>query len=347
MGGVYNAQFFRLDLRLLDSEEFLAFMRTPAFAVYFQLARYVWRGRAPHPIERVNQLFAEGYLVAAVDRETIASKLGLNQPTHVSRLLSELEKLRVIERVRTGRQSVYVLGRWEDRSFAGDRSYVVEIFYLHQRFGPDATPQIVVDGEAGEAADVHGERTSEVQKNARRPSDVHGERTSDVRKNAHRPSDVRRERTSDVHGERTSDVRKNARRPDSGSDVRVARTSDVRAACTSILNREDIDREGSTSDLSLSGEGEGGGVRAIARALEAYGRRPPGRKTIERWLDLCGGSEEVVVACLERLGRGGHLDDKPDEYLRAAIERAGREAARRGSGSQSEAADDEDVYVVR
>ncbi len=83
--------------------------------------------------------------------------------------------------------------------------------------------------------------------------------------------------------------------------------------------------------------------------LEAYGRRPPPRRRIRQWLDLCGGSEEVAVECLERLGRGGHLADKPDEYVRAALERAGREAAR-GRGRCSEMVedfDDEDAYVVR
>ena len=147
MGGVYNAQFYRLDLRLLDDREFVELMKAPAFAVYLQLVRYVWRSRTPHAIERVNRLRSEGQLVAAVEREVIASKLGV-QASYVSRLLKDLEAGGLVRRIRTGRQSVFVLGEWEDRSFAGDGSYIVEIFFLHQRFGADGKPQIVVEEDS-------------------------------------------------------------------------------------------------------------------------------------------------------------------------------------------------------
>lgn len=174
--GVYNAQFDRLDLRLLDDREFVEFMKAPAFAVYLHLVRYVWRGRSPHPIERVNRLRREGLLVAAVEREVLASKLGV-EPSYVSRLLKDLESQGLVRRIRTGRQSVFVLGQWEDRSFRSDGSYLVEIFYLHQRFGADGRRQIVVEDASTEVAEVDSASTSDV----RRGSGVDSESRSDVR----------------------------------------------------------------------------------------------------------------------------------------------------------------------
>ena len=53
-------------------------------------------------------------------------------------MVSPRKKVEVVHRIRTGRQNVYVLGTWEDRSLAGNGSYVVETFFLEQLFGASA-----------------------------------------------------------------------------------------------------------------------------------------------------------------------------------------------------------------
>lgn len=138
----YNAQFLTIDFRLLDDPAFCKFMRSAAFPVYMLLRRYVWRGtKRKHPVDKVNELYRDGFLVAALPREMLAKKLELRNVASVSRHLAELEKLNVIRTVKTGRQNVYMLGTWEDRSLARDGSYVIEIFLLEQRHGAELYDQ--------------------------------------------------------------------------------------------------------------------------------------------------------------------------------------------------------------
>ena len=162
---VYNAQFLTLDFRLLDHPGFNTFMRTAAFGVYLQLRRYVWRGRDKrHPLARVNELYREGKLVAAVSRELLARKVGIAELSHVSRHLTDLVERGVVRRERTGRQNAYVLGTWEDRSLARDGSYKVELFYLERAFGADDYGQVRI-GEVPPdmpGADVSVSDTSDV-----------------------------------------------------------------------------------------------------------------------------------------------------------------------------------------
>ncbi len=152
----YNAQFLQLDFRLLDNDDFLAFLRSSASAVYLLLLRHIWRGRREHPIALVNELRRAGFLVAAVDRERIAARLRIGDKRYVSRLLGQLEKQGLVERKRTGRQSVFVLGSWEDRSFSRDGSFIDETLFLYRCFGPD--------GGGGSRAEVDSQSTSEVDK---------------------------------------------------------------------------------------------------------------------------------------------------------------------------------------
>ena len=311
---VYNAQFYRLDLRLLDDRAFVELMKSPEFAVYLQLVRYVWRSRQPHPIERVNRLRSEGLLVAAVEREVIATKVGV-QPSYVSRLVKDLEAQGLLRRIRTGRQSVFVLGEWEDRSFNGDGSYIVEIFFLQQRFGADGRPQIRTGEASGESDEVDSPSISDVDSKSDRPREVDSRSTSEVSGSGHR-----------------------------GSEVDSPSTSEMDSESTSIINRKE--REIDIHHLSLS---SGSGERArseIAQVLRRYGRQSPGGETESRWLELCGGSERLVLECLHRLGRQGHLEDKPDQYIVATLERAGRQAGRQ-SVRREEGDGDDGVYVVR
>ena len=340
---VYNAQFYRLDLRLLDDRAFVELMKSPEFAVYLQLVRYVWRSRQPHPIERVNRLRSEGLLVAAVEREVIATKVGV-QPSYVSRLVKDLEAQGLLRRIRTGRQSVFVLGEWEDRSFNGDGSYIVEIFFLQQRFGADGRPQIRTGEASGESDEVDSPSISDVDSKSDRPREVDSRSTSEVSGSGHRGSEVDSPSTSEMDSESTSEVRFRARPSELTAEVDSPSTSEMDSESTSIINRKE--REIDIHHLSLS---SGSGERArseIAQVLRRYGRQSPGGGTESRWLELCGGSERLVLECLHRLGRQGHLEDKPDQYIVATLERAGRQAGRQ-SVRREEGDGDDGVYVVR
>lgn len=190
----YNAQFITLDFRLLDDAGFCAFMRSAAFAVYLQLRRYVWRGtNRRHPLEKVNELLRSGYLASAVPRETLARKLGIRQVTNVSRHLAELERLGVVRKVRTGRLNAYVLGTWEDRSLAGDGSYVIETFYLEQTYGAEPFEQPRLDDlpPGLERDDVPLRVTSEVS--LRSTSDVRSRGASEVPRKARNNKERNRE----------------------------------------------------------------------------------------------------------------------------------------------------------
>ncbi|HZF08794.1 MAG TPA: hypothetical protein VFE33_08405 [Thermoanaerobaculia bacterium] len=141
---IYNAQFLTLDFRMLDNRAFGEFMKTTAFAVYLQLRRYIWRSRTRrHSIAQVNDLLEEGYLVATVERSYLAEKLGIKEERHISRHISDLCRMEVIRRISTGRQNIYILGTWEDRSVQQDGSYVIELFLLEQHFGVELRPQII------------------------------------------------------------------------------------------------------------------------------------------------------------------------------------------------------------
>ncbi|HKH47653.1 MAG TPA: hypothetical protein VKM72_23600 [Thermoanaerobaculia bacterium] len=139
----YNGQFLTIDFRMLDNPAFGEFMKTTAFAVYLQLRRYIWRSRVRrHPISQVNELFEQGHLVATAERSFLAKKLGIKEERHISRHITDLCRMGVVKRISTGRQNIYVLGRWEDRSVQQDGSYVIELFLLEQHFGVEKRPQI-------------------------------------------------------------------------------------------------------------------------------------------------------------------------------------------------------------
>ena len=171
--------------------------------------------------------------------------------------------------MRTGRQSVYVVGRREDKSFAGDGSFIDETLFLYQAFGPD------------------------------------------------------------VHSQCTSDVHSQC-------------TSDVHSQCTSFLIDKEIEkREIDSGGRKLTGHQKN--IRRLSVVLVSYGREPPRPSVLGRWLKLCDGDVVLAEATLDRLGRQGHLADKPDEYLFAALTRAGRDAARETIPEP----EDDDVCVVQ
>ena len=94
----------------------------------------------------LDQLYRQEHkLACSLTREKIAEVTGVALD-NISRHLSALAKRGLIRRLRTGRQSVFVLGEWID--VKGDGSYPVEWFYMEGQYGiakSDLTPSVRSD----------------------------------------------------------------------------------------------------------------------------------------------------------------------------------------------------------
>lgn len=130
----FNRQFLLTDFRLLDNREFIKFIKSREYATYVVLRRNVWRSSEPHYM-RLHEMYLEKQLlVSSLERKHIAQALYIQNESEVSRMLTGLEKKGIIKRMRTGRQSIYILGEWID--VLGDGSYKgVEWFYFDGVFG--------------------------------------------------------------------------------------------------------------------------------------------------------------------------------------------------------------------
>jgi DNA-binding transcriptional ArsR family regulator len=127
MNSNFNRQFILLDFRLLRNRGFLKLLGSSEFATYLVLRSHIWRSSQAHYMG-LDQLYArEKKLACSLTREKIAEVTGV-APDNISRHLSALEKQHLIQRLRTGRQSVFVLGEWID--VKGDGAYHLEWFYL-------------------------------------------------------------------------------------------------------------------------------------------------------------------------------------------------------------------------
>lgn len=171
MNSNFNRQFILFDFVLVDDPHFIAFMNTAEFGTYVVLRRYIWRGGElkPHFLGLQQLYEEEKLLVSALSREKLAAKLRLKDVTRVSKQLTKLEGLGVVRRIRTGRESIYVLGEWVDYSEDHDSTKRLEWFYLDQKFGskqPHTSPTETV--RRPQTPDVAQKATSDVTQNAPR-----------------------------------------------------------------------------------------------------------------------------------------------------------------------------------
>ena len=165
MNSNFNRQFLMLDFALLDDPRFIAFMNTAEFGTYLILRRHIWRGGElkPHFMGLHTLYEKERLLASALSREKLAAKLGLKDLTRVSKQLTKLEEVGVVRRIRTGRESIYVLGQWVDYSEEQNGAKRLEWFYLDQKFGPK---QPAEQTGTGLKVDVAQNATSDVAKSA-------------------------------------------------------------------------------------------------------------------------------------------------------------------------------------
>jgi len=166
MNESFNRQFIFIDFKQLDDPAFLEFVGTAEFKTFLILLRYVWRG-GNHRLGLDEMYHEEKKLVAAVGREFLAEKLCLQDATRVSKHLKKLEDLRVIQRMRTGRETIFILGEWVDISEDGDGSTKKEWFYYERVFGKrkkDSSKETQQGSEEEPStSDVAINATSEVQ----------------------------------------------------------------------------------------------------------------------------------------------------------------------------------------
>ena len=123
----FNRQFILLDFADLDNPDFLSFTRSPEFSTYLVMRRHVWRSSDPHYMG-LHTLYATGFLACSLERDQIAELLNLSLVS-ISNDIQALQRRAVIESLRTGRQNIFVLGRWVE-----DEGAVYEHFYLDRLY---------------------------------------------------------------------------------------------------------------------------------------------------------------------------------------------------------------------
>ena len=128
----FNRQFVLIDFKLLDDARFLQFCGSSEFSTYLVLKRHIWRGSEPHFMGLHKYYLQDKKLVCSIDQTKISNLTGIVRQ-NTSTILTSLEEKGIIKRIRTGRQSIYVLGEWID--VKGDGSYKLEWFYLDGEFG--------------------------------------------------------------------------------------------------------------------------------------------------------------------------------------------------------------------
>ena len=163
MNSNFNRQFIMIDFRLLEDSRFLKFLGSSEFATYLVLRRHVWRGEDAHYMGLHDLYQNDRKLTCSLEREKIAEITRI-RPNQVSLHLSKLEQEGVLQRIRTGRQSIFVLGEWID--VYGDGSYKgLEWFYLDGKYGVSKS-------------DVAKQQTSEIRKSGHQTSAISGDQTS-------------------------------------------------------------------------------------------------------------------------------------------------------------------------
>ncbi|MHB8645643.1 MAG: hypothetical protein ACYDAR_07630 [Thermomicrobiales bacterium] len=127
----FNRQFILLDFTDLDNPDFLSFTRSPEFSTYLIMRRHIWRSRDPHYMG-LHEYFAKGYLACSLDREKIAEWLSLSLVS-VSNDITALTRRTVIESLRTGRQNIFVLGRWIEDEGAYFEHFHLDRLYIRSK----------------------------------------------------------------------------------------------------------------------------------------------------------------------------------------------------------------------
>src|SRR5687768_7367345 len=151
----YNSQFLQIDFKLLDNPRFLAFVNRAEFATYLILRRFVWRG-GEHRLGLHELYTNQRKLASAIGTPRIAELLHLRDETRVSKHLTYLDKLGVVQRLRTGRENIFILGEWYKPP---GWEVSKEFYYVDNCFGVDNSPS-----EQESSSDLAQNTKSDLQK---------------------------------------------------------------------------------------------------------------------------------------------------------------------------------------
>ncbi len=127
----FNRQFILLDFADLDNPDFLSFTRSPEFSTYLVMRRHVWRSTEPHYMG-LHDYYTRGYLTCSLEREKIADLLDLSLVS-ISNDIQALQRRAVIERLRTGRQNIFVLGHWVEAESATYEHFYLDRLYVRSK----------------------------------------------------------------------------------------------------------------------------------------------------------------------------------------------------------------------
>jgi DNA-binding transcriptional ArsR family regulator len=131
MNKTFYTQFVPIDFKLLDNKKFMDFIGTSAFKTYIVLRRNVWRSTEEHYMG-LHKYYDKRLLTCSLEREKISEITGI-AANNISHHLTDLEKTGIIQRIRTGKQNIYVLGEWID--VLGSDYREVEWFFMEGVFG--------------------------------------------------------------------------------------------------------------------------------------------------------------------------------------------------------------------
>jgi len=186
----FNRQFILLDFADLDNPDFLSFTRAPEFSTYLLMRRHIWRSHQPHYMG-LHEYFRKGHLACSLDREKIAEWLRLSLVS-VSNDITALSRRQVIESLRTGRQNIFVLGRWVEDDGAYFEHFFLDRLYVRSK---ETLISSLLDG-----------RNKESFTSADNPID-----TPDVKKSLHSNREENRAMNREIHKEKgaeNSNIRK-------------------------------------------------------------------------------------------------------------------------------------------
>ncbi len=194
----FNRQFILLDFGDLDNPDFLSFTRSPEFSTYLLMRRHIWRSRDPHYMG-LHQYYADGHLTSSLEREKIGELLGISVVS-VSSDINALQRRSVIESLRTGRQNIFVLGRWVEEEGAYYEHFYLDRLYIRDK--EDLISDVLDVGSKESLISVDKpRRTSEVKKPVR--NNREGNTQENIEENLEMPLETSNIREASDHRARS------------------------------------------------------------------------------------------------------------------------------------------------
>ncbi len=266
----FNRQFILLDFADLDNPEFLSFTRSPEFSTYLVMRRHVWRSRDPHYMG-LHALYADGYLACSLEREQIGDLLNLSLVS-ISNDIQALVRRTVIESRRTGRQNIFVLGRWVEAEGAYYEHFHLDRLYVRSKENLISELQVGRNKENFTSDDNRG-RTSDVKRSLANNRERNREENTEENRESDR-SNIRSARPSRKKGETRGRGRAEASAPpiEPSTPQGTQQPGEVRASEAAELAAVRLGLAGFIEDLRRELNDQAPAGATLARAVNLYRR---------------------------------------------------------------------------